>query len=112
MEICSEGAAAVSGGARRQSQRDAQWVDHFVAATFEHLASANAMVGTQAQPGRELFLVAPSTDIGTNFEEDFLSSLQTDSVDTCQIHTADSIKLLSQIELVLLAHPWPFAARF
>src|SRR5208337_2187648 len=87
--------------ARGQPQRSAQWVDHFAAAAFEHLTSANAMVGTQAQPRRELFLIIPGTDIGTNFEEDFLRSLQTDSVDAGQVHTADSIKLRSQFELIL-----------
>jgi hypothetical protein len=38
------------------------------------------MVGAEAQPRREVSLIAPGADIGTDFEENLLRSLQADSV--------------------------------
>src|SRR5215472_781216 len=70
------------------------------------------MIGAQTQPGTESFLSGPGVDVGPDLREDFLRSLQTDSVDAGQIHAADSVQLHSQIELVFSAHAGPLATDF
>jgi hypothetical protein len=61
-------------------------------ATFQHLATGEVMLGSQAQPGAEVFLIGPPAPSSANLGEDGWRDGITDGVDGDEVdprHTQD-----------------------
>lgn len=58
-KVCSQSSFAVAQRACGQTQRGAERIDDFAAFAFEDFATADVMVGAQAQPRRRTFFRRP-----------------------------------------------------
>ena len=60
-----------------------------------HLASGNAIVRTQAEPGGKMRFGVPAGHIPTDFTNDRLGHPDIDAIDARQIDTADPLEFMS-----------------
>src|SRR6266513_143099 len=65
----------------------------------EHLVSAGTIVWTKSQPRGEVRRGSPSAHVESHFTYERLSNHHVDTVDACQIHSADALQFAAELEL-------------
>ena len=68
----------------------------------EHFVSADSIVWAETQPGSKVCLGFPSTHVQSHFTNKRLRDHYIDAVDPRQIHSADVLQLVGEMEVRII----------
>ena len=85
------------GGGQPERRRGS--IDDVPGASANHLASGDAIVWTEPEPGREMRLGLPAHHVHADFADEGLGDADINAVDPGQVDAADAMKFMAQVKL-------------
>ena len=100
--LCSEVGLAFQQCGRSQPKCGGRAVEHMTSSSSEHFIAADAIVGTDSQPGSKVRLRFPWAHIQSHFTDDRLCDDDIDAIDARQIYSGDALQFIGEMEVWII----------